>query len=188
MRTSQTGLLGIILIVGALGCGIFSDAATAVPTPTRLVSIAPTNPPPTRASLAPTAPNAQSVSISESDLNQQLNQNLPPGGQVSNVFLDLHAENTASISATIQLNSITLQPTASLQAAVVNHRIAITVTRVRVGGFGVPSSMIEPQIADLKNMAERELNAQLEKLEQTTGFKLQAITTTENELRLYFAQ
>ena len=189
MRVMQFGMLVSLLFLGALGCGFLSGTTTTNPTPTRIVIAAPTAPPPTVTPLpiVPTQSNAQSVTITETDLNQQLNQNLPPGGEVSNVFLDLHEGNTASVRATLRLNSLTLQPNASLKASVVNNRVSIDVTQVSVGGFGVPSSMIEPQIANLKNMAERELNSQLAKLEAETGFKLQSINTTENEMVLYFA-
>lgn len=187
MKGMSMYVLGVLLLVGALGCGLLSGAIESNPPPTAAIVAVPTLPPHTFAPVAPTLPNAQSVSISESDLNQQLNQNLPPGGEVSNVFLDLHDGNTASVRATLRLNSLTLQPSAALTAAVVNHRIAIEVTKVSVGGFGVPSSMIEPQIANLKNIAERELNSQLALVEANTGFKLQSIRTTENEIILYFA-
>lgn len=186
MKWMQVGVLGICLLFGALGCGLLSETTTTSPTPTRIVIAAPTLPP-TAVLVQPTSPGAQTVSISESDLNQQLNQNLPPGGEVSNVFLDLHEGNTASVRATIRVNSLTLQPNALLAASVVNNRVSIDVTQVSVGGFGVPSSVIEPQIANLKNMAERELNSQLATLEANTGFKLQSIVTTENEMILYFA-
>ena len=187
MRVVQSGMLGILLLLGALGCGFLSGTTTTNPTPTQIVIVAPTVPPPTSTPVPPTKPNAQSVTISETDLNQQLNQNLPQGSEVSNVFLDLHPGNTASVRATIRLNSLTLQPNASLKASVVNNRVSIEVTQVSVGGFGVPSSMIEPQIANLKSMAERELNSQLAKLEAETGYKLQSISTTETGMTLNFA-
>jgi hypothetical protein len=187
MKRMQVFVLGVLLVVGALGCEFLSDAVESNPTPPTAVLVVPTLPPPTVAPVAPTQPGAQSVTISESDLNQQLNQNLPSGGEVSNVFLDLHEGNTASVRATIRLNSLTLQPNASLKASVVNNRVSIEVTQVSVGGFGVPTSMIEPQIANLKNMAERELNSQLATLEANTGFKLQSIRTTETDMTLFFA-
>lgn len=189
MKWFQAGMLGIALLIGALGCGMLSDSASN-PTPTTVILVVPTVPPPPPPTLPPplpTVPGAQVVTVTESDLNQQLNQNLPPDGQVSNVFLDLHPGNTGNVSATLRLNSLTLQPNASLQVAVVNHRIAIDVTQVRVGGFGVPSSMIEPQVANLKSLAERELNSQLASVEANTGFKLQSISTTETGMSLTFA-
>lgn len=186
MKILRVLVVGMALWFGALGCGIFSEA-TMKPTPTRIVVVAPTVPPPTPAPIQPTTPGSQTVTISESDLNQQMNQNLPPGGEISNVVLDLHDGNTASVRATLRLNSLTLQPNASLKASVANNRVSIEVTQVSVSGFGVPSSMIEPQIANLKNLAERELNSQLAKLEAETGYKLQTIQTTENEMLLYFA-
>lgn len=184
MRVIQLGAAGIFLLF-ALGCGFLSQAPPKPTSPQNAI-VAPTAPP-TLAPLPPTVPGAQTFALAESDLNQLLNQNLPPGGEVSNVVLDLHAGNTANVSATLRLNSLSLQPNALLRATVADNRIAIEVTQVRVGGFGVPSSMIEPQIAELKNMAERELNSQLAKLEANTGLELQALETTENEMRLYFA-
>lgn len=186
MKILRVLVVGMALWFGALGCGIFSEATTN-PTPTRIVLVAPTELPPTALPIQPTTPGGQTVTISESDLNQQMNQNLPPGSEVSNVFLDLHPGNTANVRATLRLNSLTLQPNASLKASVVNNRVSIEVTQVSVGGFGVPSSMIEPQIANLKNMAERELNSQLAQLEAETGYKLQAISTTETGMTLNFA-
>jgi|GEM_PF-2851719 len=128
------------------------------------------------------------VTLSERYLNRQLTKNMPQDGAATDVRLDLHEGNTANVSATIQLNSLlTVQPNASLKFNVVNGRITIEVTQVDVGGFGVPSSLIEPQITQVKANAESELNRQLADLQMTTGLKLQVLSTTENSLTLYFA-
>lgn len=190
MKWFQAGMLGTAVLIGTLGCGMLSGSASN-PTPTTVILAVPTIPPPSPPPTLPpppvTVPGAQVVTVTEGDLNQQLNQNLPPDAHVSNVFLDLHPGNTGNVSATLRLNSLTLQPNASLQVAVVNNRVVINVTQVRVGGFGVPSSMIEPQVANLKSLAERELNSQLAGVEANTGFKLQSISTTETDMRLTFA-
>lgn len=190
MKWFLVGFLGIGLLIGALGCGLLSSSVSG-PTPTTVILAVPTLPPPTPAPTLPpaavTVPHAQVFTVTESELNQRLNQNLPPDGQVSNVFLDLHPGNTANIRANLRLNSLTLQPNASLQVAVVNNRIVIDVTQVSVGGFGVPGSMIEPQIANLKSTTEHELNSQLAKVQAETGFKLQSISTTETGMTLSFA-
>ncbi len=128
------------------------------------------------------------VTVSERYLNRQLTQNMPQSGQVSNVFLDLHAGQLANVSATVQVNSLlTLQPNATVQFGVADGRIQITVQKVEVGGFGVPSSFVEPQIAELETNAETKLNQQLAELEKTTGLKLSSLSTTENSLTLHFA-
>lgn len=193
MKVLQVGVLGIVLGLGILACGMFSGVSGSNPSPTLTnVDVVPTVtalPIPTRKSLPTQAsiPNSQAFTLSESDLNQQLTRNLPQDGTVSNVHLDLHEGNTANVSATVRVNSLTLQPDASVQVVVTDGRIAIDVLQVNVGGFGVPRSMIEPQIADLKTMAETELNKQLATLETNSGLKLRAITTTEDSMTLYFA-
>jgi hypothetical protein len=101
----------------------------------------------------------------------------------------LHANNLANVSATVQVNSLVrVTPNISLQLGVANGRIVINVLQVNVGGFGVPSSMIEPQIQQLKQNAEDDLNTQLAVLQNATGLKLQTLSTTENSLTLEFAQ
>lgn len=128
------------------------------------------------------------VTVSERYLNRQLSQNLPQDGQVSNVFLDLHAGNLANVSATVQVNSmLRLQPNATVLLSVSNGRIQITVQKIEVGGFGVPSSFVEPQITELETNAETQLNQQLAELEKSAGLRLTTLSTTENSLTLHFA-
>ncbi len=187
MKIVKMVALGIVALLGVLGCSVFSGVAEN-PAPTRIVIVEPTvTPLPLPTTMPTPAPNAQVFTVTESDLNQQLGQNLPSDGQVSNVFLDLHPGNVANVSATLRLNSLTLQPNAAIKVNVANNRISIDVTQVSVSGLGVPGSMIQPQIDNLKALAENQLNRQLETLEQNTGFKLQSVNTTEDSLTLYFA-
>ena len=182
MKLMRVGILGIFLLLSSLACGLFGNTTPNVAPTVTLVPLVPTVPP----SLPTQGANTQVFTISENELNQQLNQNLQ-NAPLSNVVLDFHAGNTANVRATLRVNELTLQPNLSIRIAVSNGRITIDVTDVNVGGFGVPRSMIEPQIQQVKEMAEREFNSLLAKMEGSTGLKLQAVSTTENELRLYFA-
>ncbi len=145
--------------------------------------------------LPPLKPLAQSnvadisVTLSERYLNQQLARGVAQDAQVSNTQMDLHANNLANISATVQVNSLLrVTPNISLQLGTANGRIVINVLQVNVGGFGVPSSLIEPQIQQLKQNTENDLNGQLIVLQNSTGLKLQTLSTTENSLTLEFGQ
>ena len=69
-----------------------------------------------------------------------------------------------------------------------NGQIVVHVQNVNVGGFGVPGSLIEPQINQMKQNAETNLNTQLEKFTASSGLKLQALSTTENSLSLFFVE
>lgn len=182
----------VLLCLGGAGivAGMFLASSTASPTEV-MVEPSPLPLPTQAAQPIPTQPpvnNEQVFTITESDLNQQLTQNMPPDGEATNVRLDLHEGNTANVSATLRVNSsLTLQPNALIRFGVANGRVTMDVVQVKVGGFGVPSSMIEPQINALKTNAENELNKQLTAYQDSTGMKLQAVSTTEDSLTLQFA-
>ena len=88
------------------------------------------------------------VTLSEGFFNKQITDNLPQGGQVQSAQIDLHPDNLANVTATVQVNSsLRLSPDAAVQMGVQDGRIVIDITKVDVGGLSVPSSLIEPQIA-----------------------------------------
>ncbi len=128
------------------------------------------------------------VTLSERFLNKMVAEGMPKGGDVSNAQIDLHQGNRADVTAAVKTGFVTLTPKAAVTFAVQNGRIVIEVQRVDVGGFGVPNSLIEPQIAQLKQTAERELNQKLAELEKTTGLTLQSLSTTENSMTLVFGE
>lgn len=127
------------------------------------------------------------ITLSERYLNRQMTQSMPGSAQ-SQPSIDLHVNNLADVSSTVRAGFLTLRPKASVSFSVVNGRIVITVLRVDVGGFGVPNSLIEPQINSLKQNAETELNKQFANLQTTSGLKLQSLSTTENSLTVVFSQ
>lgn len=180
-------LVGILALVG-LGAGAVAMGLVNVPffpTATGVQgspALQPLN--------AQTANNADMiVTLSERYLNRQLAAGLPSGGQISNVQLDVHENNRADINATAQVNNFfTVRPKVSMLLRVQNGQIVIDIQSVDVGGFGIPSSLIEPQIAQLKQQAESQLNAQLANLATSSGLKLQDLSTTENSLTLDFVQ
>jgi hypothetical protein len=127
------------------------------------------------------------VTLSERYMNLQMTKSMTNSAE-SNPQIDLHANNLADVSSTVRAGFLTVRPKASVSFAVQNGRVVISVLRVDVGGFGVPSSLIEPQINSLKQNAETELNKQFANLQTTSGLKLQSLSTTENSLTLNFSQ
>lgn len=176
-----------IVVVALLCGGVFLSGLFpgATPAPQTSVESSPLQPLPAQ---APETAD-MTVTLSERYFNTQLAQGLPQGGQVANAQIDLHANNQANVTATIQLNSaVRLTPDAAVQLNVQNGRIVFDVTKVDVGGFGVPNSLIEPQIAQLKQTAENQLNTQLAELERSMGLTLESMSTTENSLTLFFVE
>ncbi len=192
MKIITAFLFGILAVAGIGGAAIVGLAPGMSSPQTRVagVSVLQALATPT-AVLTPTAADNSDmvITLSERYLNQNIAQGIPQGGQVSNVQLDLHPGNTADLHATLKLNTfVTLQPKLALQLGIANGLVTIDVTSVDVGGFGVPSSLIQPQIDSFKAMASAQLNAQLTAMSQSTGLKLQSLTTTENSLTVSFAQ
>ncbi len=182
-----TGIIvGIVALVGIGGAAIATGIVRApFSAPQTNIQAAP----PLQLLLAQTPNNADmSVTLSERFLNKQIIKGIPNTGEISNAQLDLHAGDLADVTATVQVNRLlTVQPKISVKLAVQNGRIVIEVQRVDVGGIGIPDSLIQAQVAQLKQTAEEELNKQFAELEKSTGLKLHSLSTTENSLTLYFA-
>lgn len=153
------------------------------PIPTQLSTISDT-------AQSTTDPDADlTLTVSERYLNRQLSQGLPQDGAVQDTRLDLHANNLADVLATVEVNSsLTVRPKLSLALSIQNGRMVINVQQIDVGGFDVPQSWIEPQIAALKQTTEREFNRQFTDLEKSSGLKLLSLSTSENTLTLHFVQ
>jgi hypothetical protein len=190
-------LLGIVAVLGIAGGAIatgivrlpFSPPETSVAAQiqAQVPATVQSSPPLQPASAQSTDGADMIVTLSERFLNRKIVEGMPQGDEISNPQIDLHADALADFTATVRSGFLTVTPRASVRLAVQNGRIVIDVLNVDVGGFGVPSSMIQPQIDQLKATAETELNKQFADLEKTTGLKLHSLTTTENSLTLYFA-
>lgn len=145
--------------------------------------------PPLKPAVAQPASGADmTVTLSEPYLNRQISKGMPTGGEVSNPQIDVHGGSLADVTATVKTGFLTITPKASVQLAVLNGRVVVNILKVDVGGFGVPSSLIEPQIAQLKQNAEASINDQLAVIQTSMGLKLESLSTTENSLSLYFSQ
>lgn len=190
-------VLGIVALLGIAGGAVatgvvrlpFSAPQTNVAAQLRAqVPATVQSSPPLQPAVAQSSDSADMVvTLSERFLNRKIVEGMPQGGEVSNPQIDIHANALADFTATVRTGFLTVTPRASVQLSVKNGRIVIDVLKVDVGGFGVPSSMIQPQIDELKATAETELNQQFADLEKSTGLKLQSLSTTENSLTLYFA-
>lgn len=178
MRFIAGCLVGAIALLGIGGSAIV------------LSGLVPPAAQPMQAALAQSTPVSDMVvTLSERYLNYSLGKGLPAGGQVRDVQLDLHPNNLASATATIPINAfITVRPKATLRLGVGEGKVTIDVMQVDVGGLGIPNSLIEPQIDDLKRSAESQLNSQLSALAASSGLRLYALSTGENTLTLSFTQ
>jgi hypothetical protein len=187
MKALVSGVLFGVLTLVCIGGVALAGGLNAFHLPgtlTTVHAIPPLQPLPAQA----TDSNDLTVTVSERYLNREIAGSMSAGSGVSNVQLDVHSGSLADVSATVQVNSfLTLRPTATILVNVVNGRVRLDVQKVEIGGFGLPSSMVDPQIADFKQSAEGEINGQLASLEATSGLKLQSLSTTENSLTLSFA-
>lgn len=190
MRVFVTLVIGAIVVCGILG-GAILTGIVRIPSSSSETSFQAQLP--TLTALQPIPSQASdtadmTVTLSERFLNNQIALGVPATDQISNPQLDIHADNLADFSATVNTGFFNVKPQATVKLAVQNARIVLDVQKVDVGGFGVPASLIQPQIDQLKQNAEAALNAQFAKLQATTGLKLQSLSTTENTLTLYFSQ
>lgn len=198
MKLIAGALLGLCALLG-IAAGAVAMGIVHIPilnTETNVESSPPLQPlpapssPPSQPPPAQTSLNADMVlTLSERYVSKLLIQGLPQGGAVQNAQIDVRENNLADIQATVRVNeSLTVKPTLSLALDVQAGRLVIDVQKVDLGGFGIPQSLIEPQIADLKQNTETELNRQLADFQKSTGLKLQALSTTNTGLTLYFNQ
>lgn len=184
MKGFILGLLSVMALAGVVGAGLVAT--------TRAASSAPI----TYGAAAPVPAQVQNpdmtITLSERFMNQQLQAGMPSNGDVRDVSLDLHTGNRADVNSSITVSffgsNIDLRPRAALFLSVQNGRVTITVGQIDVGGFGIPSSLVESQAAQLRQTAEQQLNQQLTQFTATTGLKLQSAATSEDSVTLVFSQ
>ena len=185
MRRVIVAVLGIFVVIGIVACALGANVVVApTATPRIVVQSAPSlQPAPSQAT-----DNADmTVTLSERYMNKNIARGLAQGGQVQSAQLDIQSNAVVVIDAVVQVNpQLRLSPRVTTQLTVENGRIVVNVQKVDVGGFGVPSNLIEPQINQMKQNAETNLNTQLANFTASSGLKLQALSTTENSLSLFF--
>jgi hypothetical protein len=197
MKVIVTIVLGIVALLGVAGGAVatgivrmpFAPPQTNVQAQLQAqipTSVQPS--PPLQPQATQTTDGADMiVTLSERFLNRRIVEGMPQGGDVSDPRIDLHANDLANFTATVRTGFLTLNPDASVKFSVQRGRIIVDVLKVDVGGFGVPNSMIQPQVDNLKATAEDELNEQFAEIQRSTGLTLKSLSTTENSLSLYFA-
>lgn len=176
-------LVAVVALAGA--CAIPSGIGQAPTTvaPTTIVVSPPTQTPP-----APSNDNTGTTfTLRESDLNRNIAQGLG-NSEISNAQIDIHPGERADLTATVNAGGLSLTPRISVQFSVQDGQIEIEVLGVDVGGFGVPSNLIQDQITQLEQTAETELNRQFNQIRANTGLVLQSISTTEDSLTLQYGQ
>jgi hypothetical protein len=127
--------------------------------------------------------------LSERYLSRQVALGIPPSEQIQNPQLDLNEGNTAELSATVRVSSfITARIRVAIAFAARDGRIGITVRNVDLGSLNLPTEMIAPQLREIEQASEGELNRQLQDLEASTGLRLQSLETTEDSLKLNLSE
>lgn len=186
MKVLVSLVLGIIACLGVAGgavlTGIVHIPSSAIES--NFLAIPPLQPDTAQTPVA----SDMTITLSERFMGSQIALSMPPGGEVSNPQIDLHANGLADFTGLVKTGFLTFTPKASVRFSVVKGRIVIDILQINVGGFGIPTSLIEPQIAQLKQTGEIALNQQFAAMQTNAGLTLQSLTTTENSVTLNFTQ
>lgn len=184
-------ILGIVIVLGIAGAVVLFGLVPVSRTPTVTAFQGSVVSPSALQPLAQQSSDTSDmvITLSERFMNQQMVKGAGSGGQVENPQLDLHDNGAANFTGNVQVNALIKVPiNAALQFSVQNGSVVIDIGNVSVGGFGVPSSLIQPQIEQVKSAAETQLNQQFGNLTATTGLHLESLTTNESSLTLYFSE
>ncbi len=130
------------------------------------------------------------VLIGEKYINSQIRAAFKDDPLLQNPTLDILPPNRARGTATVNIGilgaTLSLRPDIALSFNLVNGRVVVTVESVELSGFTVPTNAIDPQVQQIKKIAEDLINADLQDAMRGTKLKLTAITATEDSLVLDF--
>ncbi len=181
MRTLVGFILGLVVGILMAACGVggylfmsTSSSVAAIPT-------------------TPTGQADVAIAVSESYINQQMQASLKKQGlAISNPTLDLHAPNLATASGdfTFQVLGIpiTVRPTINMHFVVNNGKVTFEIDQVDVSGFTIPQDLVNAQAANFKQVAEAELNAQVQDALKGSGLNVLSVEATETALVVKLGQ
>lgn len=134
------------------------------------------------------------VSVEGAYLSQQMNAALAGQQQlqVSNAQLTLRAPNDAIVAADAVVEvagvKVRARPTVGVQFAVEDGRVKTRLGQINVGGIGVPTELVRPQLAEMERILEAQINRAISGGLTGTGLRISSISVVGSALVVDLAQ
>lgn len=125
------------------------------------------------------------IYVDQAYVSKIVNNEIKKEPDFSNAVVDLRPPNLALITLDVRVGSfITVRPTVTLAFEASNNQVQIQITRIEMGGFSVPLSLIQGPLNNLTQMTQQRINALTDAMQQQTGLELTRVSATDTDLVL----
>jgi hypothetical protein len=125
------------------------------------------------------------IYVDQAYVSKIINTEIKKDPDFSNAVVDLRPPNLALITLDVKINAfMTVRPTVTLAFEATNNKVKIQVTKIEMGGFSVPLSLIQGPINSLTQMTQQRINALTEGMQEQTGLELTHVSATDMDLVL----
>lgn len=133
---------------------------------------------------ATTNPEVQ-ILVDQAYVSKIVNNEISKDPNFSNAVVDLRPPNLALITMDVSISSLlTVRPTVTLAFAASNNQVQIQITRVEMGGYSIPLSLLQGPLDNITQMIQNQINAPTDAMQQQTGLELTHVSATDTDLIL----
>lgn len=125
------------------------------------------------------------IYVDQAYVSKIVNTEIKKDPNFSNAMVDLRPPNLALITLDVKINAfMTVRPTVTLAFEATNNQVEIQVTKIEMGRFSIPLSLIQGPINNLTQMTQQRINALTDAMQQQTGLELTRVRATDMDLVL----
>ncbi len=133
-----------------------------------------------------------SVTASLPFINSQLRQAVEQSGLGKQATVTLVSPNVIRVAASVDASAligipVTVNATMSMHASVRNGRILLTVDQVNAGGVGVPQSLMDSTVEQMRALAENQINRMVQHALEGTTLRVVNVRVTPNAMTIDLA-
>ena len=104
--------------------------------------------------------------------------------------IDLRADSRIDVSVTTELpfgdRTVSMRPTVTVALAAVDNQMSLAIEGVSLEGLSLPGNLLAPQLEEVQQQLEEQINEALAQVARLGGLELVYIATTEDLLILDF--
>lgn len=125
------------------------------------------------------------IYVDQAYVSKIVNTEIKKDPNFSNAVVDLRPPNLAVITLNVKINAfMSVRPTVTLDFKAANNKVEIQVTKIEMGRFSIPLSLIQGPINNLTQMTQQRINALTDAMQQQTGLELTHVSATDMDLVL----
>lgn len=138
-------------------------------------------------------PTDLTITVSQAYLNQMIRAGMAARGlDWGEISIGLHSPNRAEATTSLSLNVLdtefSLRPKVTFHFEVNKGTVNIVVDQVDVAGLTLPRDLVDERIGQIRQYAQAEINAELNRVLANSGLRVSAIEVAEGQLIVRLAR